>query len=61
MGFIDHPLIMPGTVEVREYQTGLSRICMDDDTLVVIPTGLGKTVIASLVIADHLKKHSDKK
>ncbi|MCW7076286.1 MAG: DEAD/DEAH box helicase [Candidatus Syntrophoarchaeum sp.] len=52
--FISHPLIKQGEIEVRDYQLTLSEIAKEKSTLVVLPTGLGKTVIALLVLVDRL-------
>jgi Fanconi anemia group M protein len=52
--FIDHPLILRDSIESREYQRTLADACLRGSTLVVLPTGMGKTVIALLVIADVL-------
>ena len=58
--FVEHPLIMKGTVEEREYQTTLSSIASKESTLIVLPTGMGKTVIALRVIAEVLSKKGGK-
>lgn len=60
-GFVVHEFIKPKTIELRKYQTDLASKCIDQNLLIVIPTGLGKTVIASLAIAEHLKLFPDKK
>ncbi len=52
---VTHPLLRPSAVEFRGYQANLARIAQREDTLVVLPTGMGKTVVALLVIADALK------
>ena len=52
---VAHPLLRPEAVEFRGYQANLARIAQRQDTLVVVPTGLGKTVIALLVMADALQ------
>ncbi len=44
----------PGEVEERAYQTAIARAAVDQNTLVVLPTGLGKTTIALRVIAEFL-------
>lgn len=54
--FFDLPLIKPGSLEERTYQKEVAEICADQNTLVVLPTGLGKTAIALLAIADFLSK-----
>ncbi|MCL2032680.1 MAG: DEAD/DEAH box helicase family protein [Methanomassiliicoccaceae archaeon] len=51
MGYISHPKIIPDTVEERKYQMTLARDCLNANTLVVLPTGLGKTIIALYVTA----------
>lgn len=51
---VSHPLLKESSVEEREYQTSLARICGKESTLVVIPTGMGKTIIALRVVADSL-------
>ncbi len=52
---VTHPLLKPETVEFRGYQANLARIAAKQDTLVVLPTGMGKTVVALLTLADAFK------
>ena len=40
----------------REYQTRIKNTCVDNNTLVILPTGLGKTKIALLTSIERLKK-----
>ncbi|UCE91676.1 MAG: DEAD/DEAH box helicase family protein [Methanobacteriota archaeon] len=54
--FLEHELIKPSSVEFREYQANIARAALDEPTLVVLPTGMGKTVIALSVIAETLKE-----
>ena len=54
--FLEHDLIKPNSIELREYQANIARAALDEPTLVVLPTGMGKTVIALFVIAETLKK-----
>lgn len=56
MEFVDNPRVRPNTVEKRSYQTELARACLRENSLVVIPTGLGKTVVAMLVATEILNK-----
>ncbi len=51
---MEHPLIRPGTLEFREYQVAIARSALRGNTLVVLPTGLGKTAIAAMVLAERL-------
>lgn len=55
MGFVSHPLIREGAVERREYQERIAEACARENTLVCLPTGLGKSVIAALAIAKRLE------
>ena len=52
--FISHKLIKPNSIEFREYQVSLANDAKNQNSLVVLPTGLGKTTIALQVIADYL-------
>lgn len=54
--YLSHPRIVPNTVEERTYQMSMARGCLMRDTLIILPTGLGKTVVALIVIADVLEK-----
>lgn len=58
--FIEHELIKPSSVEQRDYQTNIAAAAMKESTLVVLPTGMGKTIVALLVIADTLLKKKGK-
>jgi ERCC4-related helicase len=52
--FVVHPLIKDGTLERRLYQITIATSALIKNTLVIIPTGLGKTTIAALVIASRI-------
>jgi Fanconi anemia group M protein len=52
--FVEHPLIKPGVVEDRLYQRRIVERALKSNTLVVLPTALGKTMIAALVAAHRL-------
>ncbi|MBD3196036.1 MAG: DEAD/DEAH box helicase [Candidatus Lokiarchaeota archaeon] len=51
---IDNEYIKSDDLELREYQTTIAKNCVNSNSLVVIPTGLGKTIIAVLVAATSL-------
>ncbi len=57
--FVSHPLIYPHTVEERLYQTYIAKTALDKNTLVILPTSLGKTVISALVAVDTLLNYRD--
>ena len=54
--FIKHPLIKSGAVEQRLYQLALAGEAIKKSSLIVLPTGLGKTVVALLVMVSRLPK-----
>ena len=47
--YVEHPLIWPETVEFRLYQKKIADIASEINTLVILPTALGKTVISAIV------------
>ena len=48
------------TIEPRIYQTNIFKEILDRNSLVVLPTGLGKTIIALMLIIYHLRKYNKK-
>ncbi|RLG20919.1 hypothetical protein DRN74_04230 [Candidatus Micrarchaeota archaeon] len=57
MAYLDFPNIKKNTIERREYQVNIAKAVLEKgNTLVVAPTALGKTVIASIVIASRLRR-----
>src|SRR5713226_4003035 len=57
---VTHELLRRGAVEERAYQVSIAQACLERSTLVVLPTGMGKTVIAALVIAEVLRRKGGK-
>ena len=53
-GFVTHPRVRERAILARDYQLAIASTCMRESTAVILPTGLGKTVIAALVIAQVL-------
>jgi len=51
---VEHKFIVPNSVEVRDYQVNLANQAKNENCLIILPTGLGKTVVALHVIADYL-------
>jgi Fanconi anemia group M protein len=56
-GYVVHPMVREGVVEDREYQRRIVERALEANTLVVLPTALGKTVIAELVAAELLHRY----
>lgn len=57
--YIQHDFIKSNSIERREYQYKIANSAANTSTLVVIPTGMGKTIIALLVIAKELAKNNN--
>jgi Fanconi anemia group M protein len=58
---LEHPLIWPNTVEFRLYQKRIAEVASERNTLVILPTALGKTVISAMVAANTLYNYRDAK
>lgn len=54
MPHVSHPLIPQDKIEERAYQTNIAKHALDGNTLVVLPTGMGKTAVALRVAAERL-------
>jgi len=59
--FISHPLIKQNSISRREYQENIFINCLNKNCLVVIPTGLGKTIIALMLAVQRLTEIEDSK
>src|SRR3989337_2837266 len=44
-------------IEPRDYQKSIFETAKEKNTLVVLPTGIGKTLIALMLSIERLKKH----
>jgi ERCC4-related helicase len=58
--FVTHPLIKDNSIESRLYQNSIFNSSKGKNSLIILPTSLGKTVISALICADILYnyKHS---
>jgi Fanconi anemia group M protein len=52
--------VKPGEVRALPFQLDMARVGLEEDLLVVLPTGLGKTVIAALIAAEVLRRSDGK-
>jgi ERCC4-related helicase len=59
--FVNHFLLRKDSVEFRSYQNSISQRAFGKNTLVILPTALGKTVISLFVCANTLYNFRDKR
>ncbi len=59
--YINGLFLKKNRILYRDYQENILNSCKNKNSLVVLPTGLGKTIIAILLIANRLKKYSKAK
>jgi Fanconi anemia group M protein len=59
--FLSHPLIRQNLISRREYQENIFINCLNKNCLVVIPTGLGKTIIALMLAVHRLTEIKESK
>jgi Fanconi anemia group M protein len=58
--YVEHPLIKQQSLERRDYQIEMANKCSEVSSMIVLPTGLGKTAISLLSIANYLEKYPNK-
>ncbi|MHA1276063.1 MAG: DEAD/DEAH box helicase [Candidatus Helarchaeota archaeon] len=61
MSFVKHDFIRERVVETRRYQEMILGTCNKTNSLVILPTGLGKTIIAALIAVNRLTKYPKSK
>jgi len=59
--YISHPLIKQNQILRRDYQENIFINCLNRNCLVVIPTGLGKTIIALMLAVQKLSENPNSK
>lgn len=59
--YFNGPFLKKNKIFYRHYQENIVKRCNDKNTLVVLPTGLGKTIIGILLIAKSLEKYPKSK
>jgi ERCC4-related helicase len=59
--YFSHPLIKKDSIEFRSYQNNIFESVKNKNALVILPTALGKTVVAILVCAEFLYKYKSKR
>ncbi|MEO2199719.1 MAG: DEAD/DEAH box helicase, partial [Nitrosopumilus sp.] len=56
--YVEKEFIQKNSVEKRDYQINLASQAINENCIVVLPTGLGKTTVALHVISEYLAKKS---
>jgi Fanconi anemia group M protein len=59
--FTNHPLLRKDILQFREYQKNISSHALSKNTLVILPTSLGKTIISLLVSINTLYNYRNKR
>ncbi len=59
--YLNHPLLKKDTIERRRYQENIIATCAKKNSLVVLPTGIGKTIIALGIVAHRINKDKNRK
>ncbi len=59
--YVENPLIWPSTMEARLYQQTIAEKASQKNTMIILPTALGKTAISALVAAHFLCNYRDMK
>jgi len=54
--FVKHHYLWENTIIAKDYQLNIAENCLQKNTAVVLPTGLGKSIIAFLVMTNILPK-----
>src|SRR6188508_37856 len=61
MSYFNHPLLRKNFLRFREYQDIISNSALNKNTLVILPTALGKTIISLLVSVNILYNYKEKR
>jgi ERCC4-related helicase len=59
--YFNHPLLRRNILQFREYQKMIANSAMTKNTMVILPTALGKTIISLLVCINTLYNHREKR
>ena len=59
--YVKHPLIKKDSIEYRSYQNNIANLAKNKNTMIILPTALGKTVISALICADIMYNYRQRK
>lgn len=54
--YVEHPLLKPKSIEARLYQQVIAARASSRNSMIVLPTGLGKTAISIMIMGHRLQK-----
>ena len=54
MNLVTHKFLKREDLENRDYQSNLSKACLEQSTIVILPTCMGKTVVALRIMLERL-------
>lgn len=60
-GYFNHLFLKKNRVLYRQYQNSIIKRCKGRNSLIVLPTGLGKTIIGILLVGKALEKYPESK
>ena len=60
-GYFNAPFLKKNRVYFRQYQNNIIKRCKGRNSLIVLPTGLGKTIVGILLVSEALEKYPKSK
>jgi len=60
-GYFNHPYLKKNRIFYRQYQNNIIKRCKGRNSLIVLPTGLGKTIVGILLVSEALEKYPESK
>ena len=61
VSYFNHPFLKKNRIFYRQYQNNITKRCKGRNSLIVLPTGLGKTIIGILLVSEALEKYPESK
>ena len=61
VSYFNHPYLKKNRIFYRQYQKNIIKRCKGRNSLIVLPTGLGKTIVGILLVSEALEKYSASK
>jgi len=61
VSYFNHPYLKKNRVHFRQYQYSIIKGCKGRNSLIVLPTGLGKTIVGILLVSEALEKYPESK